>query len=698
LWEALSGRFIISESEFRICLPDICPPSRAEDSYILIEDNNAHRGDREAARSIAPSSRSRFLLIGALLIAAIIGATVALIWMQRSDTIEAYRTATSNLGNGMAQQTTQAIDSIDRVLREIDGRLAVGSEPERIATAMRTQAVFELLVSLGKGRAVVSGLAVADAHGLIRNSTGIGPSAETDVSNQDFFVHFATGDHRDAFIGPPIRNGVTGKWTAIMSRRIGSAYGAFSGVAIAELSLASIEGFYRGAMPAQRSVSLLRSDGTVLVRFPHREDEIGRKIPDRSEWSAAVRQGGGAYQDTDYFTPTRVVAFARPLKDLPLVVGASVTEAEVLAGWPRQIQWLVLGAAAAIIGAVVLLKHLSRQVDRLEGSRFSLASKNVELETAHSQLEAVLANISLGVCCFGSDRKLIVSNQSYKDIYDLPSEALRPGTPLTKIMDHLFASDRFPRIGRDEYLSSRDEMVESGARQQAVVELTSGQSVLVTHQPMPDGGWIATHEDITARREADRHIHFLAHHDALTGLANRTSFAESLGDAVARLSRYGTSFSVSMIDLDSFKQINDTMGHPAGDQLLRETAMRLKSSLRKTDVVARLGGDEFAIIQASEEDSTEGAAALATRILTRISEPYDIDGKAAFVGASIGIALAPKDAADGNTILKMADLALYEAKNAGGNCFRFVDTLGPATISSRHEPGGQIAVAISSAA
>jgi diguanylate cyclase (GGDEF)-like protein len=363
-----------------------------------------------------------------------------------------------------------------------------------------------------------------------------------------------------------------------------------------------------------------------------------------------------------------------------------------------QILWLVLGAAAAIIGVVVLLKHLSRQIDRLESSRFSLAGTNVELETAHSQLDAILANISLGVCCFGGDRKLIVSNQSYKDIYDLPPEALRPGTSLTKIMDHLFASDRRPRVDRDEYASARDEMVESGARQQAVVELISGQSVLVTHQPMPDGGWIATHEDITARREADRRIHFLAHHDALTGLANRTSFAGSLEEAFARLNRYGTAFSVSMIDLDRFKEINDTMGHSAGDQLLRETAQRLKTSLRKSDVLARLGGDEFAIIQACDEDAREDAIALATRVLTRISEPYDIDGHAVFVGASIGIALAPQDAADGNAILKMADLALYEVKNAGKNSFRFVDAAGPATGDGRHEPDGQIPVAIPSAA
>jgi len=322
----------------------------------------------------------------------------------------------------------------------------------------------------------------------------------------------------------------------------------------------------------------------------------------------------------------------------------------------------------------------------------------VELETAHSHLDAVLANISLGVCFFGADRKLIVGNQRYRDIYDLPPEALRPGTPLTKIMHHLFASDQSPRVGREEYVSLRDQMIESGSRQEAIVELVSGRSILVSNQPMQNGGWISTHEDITARRAADRQISFLAHHDPLTALANRTSFAAALNDAVARLSRYGTPFSVLMIDLDRFKEINDTMGHPAGDQLLCETAQRLKSSLREADFVARLGGDEFAIIQFSQEDAREGAAALATRILSRISAQYEIDGNAIFVGASIGIALAPLDAADGNTILKMADLALYDVKNTGRNGFRFVDAATPATIYGRHEPDGQISLAVSSAA
>jgi len=654
-----------------------------------IKDINARVGYRDFFRQKSPS-RLRFLTIGILLIATIIGATAALIWLQRNDAITAYGTATTNLGNGMAQQTAQAINSIDRTLHEIGDDLTSASDatPEHIGMIMRTRASFDLLVSSSKGTSFLTALAIVDADGEIRNSTDNWTLASRDVSRQDFFSHFRTGDDDHPFVSAPIKSDVNGKWIAYLSRRINNAQHAFAGIVVAEISLTSIEQFYSGAMPAHRSVTLVRRDGVVLVRFPHREDEIGKKIPDHAPWYTVVAQSGGTYHASDYFTQTPIVAFARPLKNLPLVVQASVAEADVLADWPRQVLWLVLGAASAIVGLVLLLQHLATQVDRLVG-------KNLELETAHSQLDAALANISLGVCFFSGEKKLIVSNQKYSDIYHLPPEATRPGTSLAEVQDYRFASGRFSRVGRDKFVSSRIAMVATGERQQSVVELMSGQTVFITHQPMPDGGWISTHEDITERREADLHIRFLAHHDVLTGLSNRAFFAEKLDEAVARLQRHGEPFTVLMMDLDKFKNVNDTLGHPAGDQLLRETAQRLKSSLRDTDVLARLGGDEFAIIQLGEESPREGAASLAARILKLISEPYDIDGHVVFVGSSIGIALAPENSDNSSDILKMADLALYAVKEAGRNDFRFFEAEMLATLDGRRALEDELRVAIS---
>jgi diguanylate cyclase (GGDEF)-like protein len=187
---------------------------------------------------------------------------------------------------------------------------------------------------------------------------------------------------------------------------------------------------------------------------------------------------------------------------------------------------------------------------------------------------------------------------------------------------------------------------------------------------MANGGWLTTHEDITERARSEKRIAFLAQHDLLTGLANRALFSEKLDDAAKRFQRHGTTFTVLMLDLDKFKNVNDTLGHPAGDKLLVEVARRLKSSLRDTDVVARLGGDEFAIIQENEQNQSEAAIGLALRIIGLIEQPVGIDGHRVGVGTSIGIAFAPEHGEGAEALMQKADLALYAAKSGGRNDFR----------------------------
>jgi len=194
--------------------------------------------------------------------------------------------------------------------------------------------------------------------------------------------------------------------------------------------------------------------------------------------------------------------------------------------------------------------------------------------------------------------------------------------------------------------------------------------ILLSRQAMSNGGWLTTHEDITERRRAEKEIIHLARHDPLTGLANRAEFNAKLDEATKRLKRNGGAVTVMMLDLDKFKAVNDTLGHPAGDQLLVEVAQRLKASVRETDVLARLGGDEFAIIQEGAPNQHEGAAALALRIVNSITQPFDLSGQRANVGTSIGIVLAPEHGTDPEELLKRADLALYNVKAGGRNDFR----------------------------
>jgi len=200
--------------------------------------------------------------------------------------------------------------------------------------------------------------------------------------------------------------------------------------------------------------------------------------------------------------------------------------------------------------------------------------------------------------------------------------------------------------------------------------------------------------DITERKRSEAQIVYIAHHDLLTGLPNRTFFMEKIEDAGARLRRWGEPFTVLLLDLDRFKIVNDSLGHPAGDTLLKETALRLKASLRETDVLARLGGDEFAIIQAGEASPREGAAALAQRVIDVVKPPYIIEGNAVTIGTSIGIAMAPGDDTEPNELIKKADLALYRAKSQGRNGFRFFDIQMTREADARHQLENDLRAAV----
>jgi len=200
---------------------------------------------------------------------------------------------------------------------------------------------------------------------------------------------------------------------------------------------------------------------------------------------------------------------------------------------------------------------------------------------------------------------------------------------------------------------------------------------VITPQLGTDGkpiAYMAIRIDITARKHAEAQISYAATHDALTGLVNRGALLERLNQALAlmRQQQRGT-LTVHVLDLDGFKLVNDTLGHAAGDNLLRELAGRLKSSLRGTDFVARLGGDEFAIIQTDATDQREDAIALAVRTLETVAKPVHLEGQEVRVGTSIGIALAPVNGTDAAELLKKADLALYRVKSEGRNSFSFFD-------------------------
>jgi diguanylate cyclase (GGDEF)-like protein len=295
-----------------------------------------------------------------------------------------------------------------------------------------------------------------------------------------------------------------------------------------------------------------------------------------------------------------------------------------------------------------------------------------DLRIRNIQFDTAINNMSQGLCFFDAAHRLIVCNDRYIDMYDLPRDRVGPGTPLAEIVDLRFETGSFPAMSRDEYLHWRTNVAISNEPTDSIVELRNGRTFKIRHRPMPDGGWVATHEDITEQRQSEVKIEYMAHHDALTDLANRVLLNERLEQALGRRIHREEMVAVHHLDLDQFKAVNDTFGHPAGDKLLRIVAERLRSLVGETDTIARMGGDEFVIVQAPIADPAD-ATVLAQLIIESMSAPFELDGHQAVIGASIGIAVGPNDGLRPDRLLRNADLALYRAKGDGRSTFRFFE-------------------------
>jgi diguanylate cyclase (GGDEF)-like protein/PAS domain S-box-containing protein len=309
-----------------------------------------------------------------------------------------------------------------------------------------------------------------------------------------------------------------------------------------------------------------------------------------------------------------------------------------------------------------------------------------ELDKTKQFLDCIIANIPIAVVVKDAKtRRFLLVNQAFEAMLDLSRNDLLGKTVFdiyqNKAAEFIDSGDS-ETLGSPHGVNYSEYEVESpnhGTRVHAT-------NRIVIRDPQGNAKYlIAVIEDVTERKKSEQRIAFMAHHDALTGLANRVAVAEKIEEAGARQRRFGEPFSVLLLDLDRFKHVNDTLGHAAGDALLREVAARLKGFLRETDVLARLGGDEFAIIQAAESNQRQAASKLADRITRIIAKPFNIDGTEFHIAASIGIALAPEHATDTDSLLKMADMALYSAKSAGRNGYRFFGPEMSAAASERQD-------------
>ncbi len=732
-------------------------------------------------------------------------ATGVTIWSLRSDAIDNAAVDANNIATVLSKQTASSIQSIDIVLRDLqEGLAASGVEtPDDFQRVVSTKSLHELLADKLSRLSQAEVITLADRNGQIINFTRAWPVLPINLNDRDYFQYAKTNNDHKLYVSTPVPNRVTGSMAIYFSRRISSSSGDFLGIALVGVGLDYFQRIYDSINPlANETFMLLRGDGTIVLRHPDKNNHTGEKLPSTSPWYRQVANGGGNFRSTRSIdSEVRLVA-VQPLQEYPLVINVSIQEVAALQAWRQRATIIGIGAAITLLSFGVLLNVLLTQYRNLMRSEESLAKRSRDLEEANVIFDVAVNKMPHGLCMFDAKKRLVICNELYAEMYRLPPELLKPGTPHGEIIAHrvrngILKGDR-GNVEVQVHLSALSALSEN-EKSSRIDEHSDGKLICITREPMESGGWVATHEDITEKRRAEeeldktkrfldsiianipvsvvvkdaktrkfllvnrafetmlnlsqkdlvgktvfdiyrnkaaefvdngdnetlrssdgvnyseyeveapargtrvhatnrivirdaegdakyliaviddvterkrseQQIAFMAHHDALTGLPNRAALGQKIGEAGARQRRFGDSCGVLLLDLDRFKYVNDTFGHAAGDALLREVAMRLKTSVRETDVLARLGGDEFAIIQGRETDQQQAASSLADRIIDIISKPFDIDGTDVHISASIGIALARDHATDADNLLKMADMALYSAKAAGRNGYRF---------------------------
>lgn len=316
-----------------------------------------------------------------------------------------------------------------------------------------------------------------------------------------------------------------------------------------------------------------------------------------------------------------------------------------------------------LAGVEICLYQSSNQLRVLLATRekSKLAQR---FEAQNLRFDAALNNMPQGLCMFDAEGRLIVSNKQVGEIFGAERLSLTVGSRIPQIAEELRDAGALSPPNADEIAAGLQDNLAARRAACSTVALPDGRTVSYSQTPLEDGGSVALFDDVTERHRAEKRVRYLATHDMLTGLPNRTLFNQLLREEIDASKRHDRQFCVLFIDLDRFKSINDTLGHAAGDALLREASRRLGLCLRERDIAARLGGDEFVAI-VRDVHSPQEATAIAENVLVRLNDSMNIAGQECGVTASIGVAAYPADGEDEDTLLKNADAAMYLAKAEG---------------------------------
>ena len=602
-------------------------------------------------------------ILGAAMIALIWGATTLYLRSERQQDLQSAMLATSNLARVFEEHIARTIREADNTLIAL--RTLYTNNPQS----------FDLIdwpTNANHKNDSILHYSVIDADGKLVESTRK-PFEKLDLSTRDHFLFQKNASVDELFIGKPIKGIRNTQPTIQLNRRVSNPDGSFGGVIVASLDTDLLIRFYQAVDMGQLgAISLIGLDGYVRARRSSTADNVLQLAPNQGVLRHVQTSPAGSYvSDATFDGVIRLISYRR-VPNLPLVVVVGLAQQEVLANYYASV-WKYYGLAAGITVLIVIIMILSVKHHRSLNTAYDWLRKNeTHLRTSRLELKTTLESIDQGLLMADAKGNIGVINRRFIEMLELPPEWLTKKITLPTLITFLQQRGEFGEKGNLLDPHVRD-MIENQGGLSSTIRLyervrPDGRMLEIRASALPDGGMVRTFTDITDRKLAEAKIAELASHDDLTGLANRALFRDRIGQALNSSERYGESFAVLLIDLDGFKAINDTMGHPAGDAVLKEVSRRLLECARNTDTVARLGGDEFVILQ-SKVHSDHDVAIFARRLIKAIRVPFELDGEVISPASSIGVAVALRHGNDYDKLIKSADEALYRAKKRGSNSF-----------------------------
>jgi diguanylate cyclase (GGDEF)-like protein len=632
------------------------------------------------AKAFFRESPVRWLVVGGILLIAaiVIGSTI----MAASFRERALRNSERELENTLlllARHYDQRFEDLEFVEKDLLSHMGetrfVSSEDYR--RRMSGRDVHDMLEAKISGLKYVGGINIFDSEGKLINSSDAWPIQDISIADRRYFSAFKSDPQSPDLLIEAVHSRISGgAWTTIIARKVIGPNGEFLGAIGRGVEASSFEKFFGSlALGDDAVISMFHRDGTLLARYPHVESMIGQNFKSGQLFQHVLSEADhGATRLNNRPDGRDLLGAARQLRDFPIVVTATTTEHAALADWREQIGFLIAVAGLAVLTIAVMLVLVVRQLSQQH------RSSRQRLTLEKQKLDIAINNMTQGLLLYDSSQRLVVFNQRYIEMYGLSPEVLKSGYSFRDLIAYRKQTGSF-KGDVDSFCANVLRNVALGKVTHTVIETADGRSIQIVNQPLLDGGWVTTHEDITARILTEERIMHLAHYDALTDLPNRALFHDRLERELARIVP-GQQVAVLYIDIDEFKSVNDSLGHLVGDELLKSVAVSLSRCVSGTDFVARLGGDEFAIVQTAVKAPTD-VTDLVTRIFDTIRLPYECLGHQVATDASIGIAMAPEHGVDLDQIMKNADLAMYAAKAAGRRTWRFFEPNMDARVKAR---------------